>query len=75
MSIAHRYWSPYLCNNTILERVKLSLVESISAVWTLVCLVDLLLCLCELDFCNECWNFVGMSVSFIIKNIKIGVNK
>ena len=46
MSIAHKYWSPCLCNNTILERVKLSLVESISAVWTLVCLVDLLLCLC-----------------------------
>ena len=24
----------------------------------------------ELDFCNECWNFVGMSASSIVKNIK-----
>ena len=28
----HRCWSPFLCNNTIVERAKLSLVESISAV-------------------------------------------
>ena len=27
--------------------------------------------MCKLDFCNECWNFVGMSVSSIVKNIKV----
>ena len=31
--------------------------------------------MCELDLCNECWNFVGMSASSIVKNIKDWVNK
>ena len=35
-----------LCNKTLVARVKLSQLESSSAVQTLVCLVGLLLCLC-----------------------------
>ena len=31
--------------------------------------------MCELDFCNECWNLVGMSASSIVKNTKVCVNK
>ena len=26
--------------------------------------------MCELDFCNACWNLVGMSAGSIVKNIK-----
>jgi uncharacterized protein YlaI len=26
--------------------------------------------MCDLDLCNECWNFVDMSTSSIVKNIK-----
>ena len=31
--------------------------------------------MCELDLCNECWNFVGMSTSSIVKNIKFKFNE
>ena len=31
--------------------------------------------MCEFDFCNECWNFVGMSGSSIVKNIKFKFNE
>ena len=27
--------------------------------------------MCELDLCNECWNSVGMSASSIVKEIKV----
>jgi len=26
--------------------------------------------MCDLDFCDECWNFVGMSTSSLVKNLK-----
>jgi hypothetical protein len=37
------------------------------------CVLDeLLLCLMsDLDLCDVCWSFVGMSTSSIVKNIKI----
>ena len=27
--------------------------------------------MCDLDLCDECWNFVGMSTSSLVKNIKV----
>jgi hypothetical protein len=26
--------------------------------------------MCDLDLCNVCWSFVGMSISSIVKDIK-----
>ena len=27
--------------------------------------------MCDLDLCDECWNFVGMSTSSLVNNIKV----
>ena len=27
--------------------------------------------MCDLDLCDECWNFVGKSTSSLVKNIKV----
>ena len=26
--------------------------------------------MCDLEFCNECWSFVGMSTSSLVKDLK-----